>query len=192
MIRFSAPQGVNRLDTHALLWFRSFLQSPKAKESQGVVLFGEPNFGAGGDLRELQRMSPLEARRYVDLGREVLLGFHRWPVPTVAAIQHFALGGALELALSLTYRVATADSWFGHPGARAGLFPGFVGVHLAGRYLRLGALKRLLLTGERWTALQALRHGLVDELVDSPEDLLEAACRWIRRTSRPALLGWIP
>jgi len=191
VLRFSTPGGINRLDTGALQWLLRFLKTPEVRQARGLILVGEPNFGAGGDLAELHRMDPLEARRYVDLGRQVLMAFHRLPVPTVAAIQQFALGGALELALALTYRVATPDAWVGHPGARAGLFPGFVGVYLAGRYLRVGALKRLLFTGERWSARKALRWGLVDELVETPEALLEAACRWIHRTSGPryAFLG---
>ena len=137
-------------------------------------------------------MDPLQARQYVDLGRQVLLDLVKLSVPTVAAIQGFALGGALELALALTLRVATRDAWLGHPGARAGLFPGFVGVYLAGRYLRPGRLKRLLLTGERWSAEQALRFGLVDDLVDRPEDLVPRACEWIQRVQPEALLRLEP
>ncbi len=184
LLRFSTPGGINRLDTAALHWLRQFVRSSEVRRCPGLVFLGEPNFGAGGDLRELAAMDPLQARQYVDLGRQVLLDLVKLPVPTVAAIQGFALGGALELALALTLRVATRDAWLGHPGARAGLFPGFVGVYLAGRYLRLGRLKRLLLTGERWSAEQALRFGLVDDLVDRPEDLVHRACDWVQRVGR--------
>ncbi len=192
VLRFSTPGGINRLDTPALRWLLTFLNSQEVQRASGLVLYGIPNFGAGGDLRELAALAPLQARQYMDLGREVLLRLTELPIPTVAAIQQFALGGALELALAHTFRVATKEAWFGHPGARAGLFPGFVGVYLAGRYLRLGTLKRLLFTGERWSARQALQHGLVDDLVETPNDLVPRACDWIHRVRPGTLHALLP
>ncbi len=94
----------------------------------------------------------------------------------VAAVRGFCLGGGLDLALACHARVATYDSSFGHPGPSLGLMTGWGGTQRVPRRVGKAEALRMLLTGERIPATQALTLGLVDELVPSA-DLIEAAAR---------------
>lgn len=134
-------------------------------------------FAAGADLRELRVRQAAEAlhgpnaRLYERLSRAGL--------PTIAAVDGYALGGGAELALACDFRVATARAIFGQPEASLGVLAA------GGATWRLPALvgepiaRRMLLLGLRLNGAEALAAGLVDELVDTPADLLPAAHRLI-------------
>jgi enoyl-CoA hydratase/carnithine racemase len=144
---------------------------------QGVVIASNPrSFATGACLEEVASVEGVTARDFAQAGQLLFNRIASFPLPIVAAIRGYCLGGGLDLALACHARVATYDASFGHPGASLGLITGWGGIqrltHLIGR----AAATQLLLTAERLPASQALTLGLVDELVPSP-DLVEAAAR---------------
>jgi len=184
------PDGVNRLDVPTLRSLRTLFQSFKRDPNiHGVVLYGRDAFCAGGDLREIAKMNPLEAKRYIETGREALLEIAHFPKPTVAALHGYALGGGLELALATTFRIATPTTLLGHPAIQIGVFPGYVGFYFLGRTVKFGILKKLILLGPRIPAQEAFRFGIVQELVDRQEDLLSRAILRARMLRKPLIHG---
>lgn len=133
---------------------------------------GARHFCAGADRNELSRRLPEEA---LDLeARRVFEGLARWPWPTVAAIRGAALGGGLELALACDLRLATPEAVFGFPETALGLIPAAGGCLRAPRILGESLAREMVLFGRRLSAEEALRFGLVSEVLPE-EELLERA-----------------
>jgi 3-hydroxyacyl-CoA dehydrogenase/enoyl-CoA hydratase/3-hydroxybutyryl-CoA epimerase len=153
----------------------------------GVVLTSaKSTFFAGGDLRELVRARPGDAERVAETATGVKRQLRRLEtlgVPVVAALNGTALGGGLEIALACHHRIALNNSSarFGFPEVTLGLLPGAGGVARSVRLLGIAdALLNVLLQGQRLRPAKAAEIGIVDELVDSPEQLLAAAKEWIK------------
>jgi 3-hydroxyacyl-CoA dehydrogenase / enoyl-CoA hydratase / 3-hydroxybutyryl-CoA epimerase len=162
-------------------------------EIAGVILAsGKPTFFAGGNLQRLRSITAAERDLLADSGRHMKADLRRLEtlgVPVVAAINGAALGGGFELCLAAHYRVALdlPDMQIGLPEVTLGLLPGGGGIVRSVR--RLGvvdALGMLLLRGTRHPARVACELGLIDELVQRPEQLLDAAKRWITSLPRGA------
>ena len=143
-----------------------------------IVRSGKPSgFIAGADIREFTTLrSEAEAYELIHLGQHVLERLEALPCPSVAAIQGFALGGGLELALACHYRVCADDGKLslGFPEVMLGIHPGFGGTVRSVRNIGVRAAMPLILTGKPVRAAPALAMGLVDRLVP-PARLLEAA-----------------
>jgi enoyl-CoA hydratase/carnithine racemase len=118
----------------------------------------------------------LAARELAELGQRICHRIEAFPLPAVAAIRGYCLGGALDLALACHRRIATFDASFGHPGAAVGLVTGWGGTQRLPRLLGKAVALQMLLTAERIPATQALSMGLVDELTSS-RDLISAAAK---------------
>ena len=143
-----------------------------------IVISGKPSgFIAGADIKEFTGITNIEEGfRLIHAGQEILNRLEALPCPTVAAIQGFALGGGLELALACRYRVAVDDERLslGLPEVQLGIHPGFGGTVRAVRLLGVRAAMEMMLTGKPVRADKALRIGLVDKLAAAP-DLRTAA-----------------
>ncbi|CAM05532.1 3-hydroxyacyl-CoA dehydrogenase/enoyl-CoA hydratase/3-hydroxybutyryl-CoA epimerase [Saccharopolyspora erythraea NRRL 2338] len=153
----------------------------------GVVLTSaKSTFFAGGDLRDLIRARPENVQQITETSRAVKQQLRRLEtlgVPVVAALNGTALGGGLEIALGCHHRVALNDakSRFGFPEVTLGLLPGAGGVVRTVRLIGIAdALVHVLTQGQRLRPERAKELGLVDELVDTPEELLTAAKDWIK------------
>ena len=134
---------------------------------------GDRAFAAGGDIGELGRRT-LEEQRRVMANGSVFGAVRRIRKPVIAAINGVCLGGGLEVALSCDIRIAASHAKFGQPEVAIGLIPGGGGTQLLPRVVGLGAALRLVLTGESIGADEALRIGLVHEVV-AAESLAERA-----------------
>jgi enoyl-CoA hydratase/carnithine racemase len=121
-------------------------------------------------------LSGIRAREFAATGQALLDRIARFPVPVVAAVRGFCLGGGFDLALACHERVATFNASFGHPGASLGLMTGWGGTQRLPRLIGKSAALHVLLTGERIPATQALTLGLVHELASS-QDLVACAAR---------------
>ncbi|MQA78831.1 MAG: enoyl-CoA hydratase/isomerase family protein [Streptosporangiales bacterium] len=137
---------------------------------RAVVLYGgERTFAAGADIRELAAMGYEEMYGWNRAIQRAIGAFADLPVPVVAAVTGHALGGGMELALTADYRVAADDAVLGQPEVRLGIMPGSGGTQRLTRLVGPARAKQILMTGRRIPAAEALRLGLVDEVVPSAE-----------------------
>ncbi len=139
-----------------------------------VVASSAHSFATGAEIEEIADLRGYSARCFAERGQRLMNSIARFPIPVIAAIRGFCLGGGFDLALACHGRVATFDASFGHPGGALGLMTGWGGTQRLARRLGGPAALQILLTGERIPATQALTLGLADELVPS-QDLIGRA-----------------
>lgn len=153
-----------------------------SREIRAVVLTGagEKAFVAGADIAEMSQMSAAEAKSFSDAGHGLCALIEESPVPFIAAVNGFALGGGCELALACDFIYASEKARFGQPEVNLGLMPGFGGTQRLARRIGPGLARELIYSGEPIAADRALAIGLVNEVVTGG-DLLERA-RAVART----------
>lgn len=146
---------------------------PKAR---GVILTGagEKAFVAGADIHELADMDAVQASRFSESGQRTFRKLELMRKPSIAAINGFALGGGLELAMACTLRIASPAVKLGLPELKLGLIPGYGGTQRLPRLVGRGKALEMMLTGERIGAEEAYRIGLLNE-VTPQESLLTRA-----------------
>jgi enoyl-CoA hydratase len=152
---------------------------------------GEKAFVAGADIAELASLTPAESEQYALRGQRILRRIETASKPSIAAINGYALGGGLELALACTMRVASAKAKLGLPEVRLGTIPGFGGTQRLPRLVGRARALELMLAGEPAGAAEALRIGLVDRVVDETE-LMDTARSLAARllSGGPLAVGW--
>lgn len=159
-------------------------------EVRALVLTGAGRaFVAGADIAELQQLSdPFAGREAALIGQEVMNALAALPVPTVAAINGFALGGGLELALAADMRVASTGAKLGLPEVGLGLIPGYGGTQRLPRLIGKGRALELIFTGRHVGADEALQMGLVNRVA---EDALASALELAQLAAKnaPVSLG---
>jgi enoyl-CoA hydratase len=144
---------------------------------------GEKAFVAGADIAEMAELTPFEARALSRAGQDLMALIEGSPVPVLAMINGFALGGGLELALACHLRVASADARMGLPEVSLGLIPGFAGTQRLARIAGPAVAREWILTGDHFGAEEALRVGVVNRVVPAAE-LREATAKLARTIAR--------
>jgi enoyl-CoA hydratase/carnithine racemase len=158
-----------------------------ASEAAAVIVYGgEKVFAAGADISEMQDMSYQQMVDRAGVIQECFAAVARIPKPTVAAITGYALGAGCELALCCDFRVAAADARLGQPEILLGVIPGAGGTQRLPRLIGTARAKDLIFTGRMVEAEEALRLGLVDELVEPAEVYSAAVARARRFVGGPA------
>lgn len=143
---------------------------------RGVVLTGAGKaFVAGADIREMSAMDADSAEAYGRRMHDVTLRLESLPVPVVAAVNGFALGGGCELAMACDFIYASANASFGQPEVNLGLVPGFGGSVRLQQRVGVGQARELIFTGRRIPAEEALRIGLANAVFPDADALLAAA-----------------
>jgi 3-hydroxyacyl-CoA dehydrogenase/enoyl-CoA hydratase/3-hydroxybutyryl-CoA epimerase len=196
-----AGSGTNTLGSQPMRELDGLLREIEAAQPHALVISSgkEGGFVAGADITEFTGLTDLEeAYRLVRTGQQVFDRIEALPMPTVAAIHGFAMGGGLELALACDYRVAADDGKLilGLPEVMLGIHPGFGGTVRAPQLIGAAAALDLMLTGKSLRGDAALKAGLIDRLV--PREQLAAAAREIAQQApgrrRPPLaqraLSW--
>jgi enoyl-CoA hydratase len=178
VLAFAPGPGYPRLTTAVLAELGDLLNEVSLSGLfQGAVIAASPrSFATGASIEEVASVEGVAARDFALQGQSLFNRIASSPLPIVAAIRGYCLGGGLDLALACQARVATFDACFGQPGASLGLVTGWGGTQRLSRLIGKAAATQLLLTAERVPATQALTLGLIDELVPS-SDLVEAAAR---------------
>lgn len=178
VVTIDRPEVLNAIDEAVLEELWTTWDALDADPETRVIILtgaGEKAFVAGGDIGAMYRLSPMEAERFVYAGHRVLNRIERSRQVVIAAVNGYALGGGTELALACDIRVAAAHAVFGLPEVTIGLFPGWGGTQRLARLVGEGRAKELVLTGERISAEEAYRIGLVNRVVPGSE--LMDACR---------------
>ncbi|UOQ76169.1 enoyl-CoA hydratase-related protein [Hymenobacter sp. 5516J-16] len=146
-------------------------QAKSRKEVRAILLTGAGNkaFVAGADINEFKLLSPTESRAFAERGQRVLQLLEQMPVPVVAAINGFALGGGCELALACHIRIASENAQLGLPEVKLGIIPGYGGTQRLTQLVGRGQALELMLTGNPINATEALRIGLVNRVVPAEQ-----------------------
>ncbi|MFW6039899.1 MAG: enoyl-CoA hydratase-related protein [Gemmatimonadota bacterium] len=160
---------------------RAFREFAADDDVRGVIVTGagEKAFVAGADIGELAKMGPIDGVDVSRAGQDVFRFVERMRKPVIAAVNGYALGGGLELALACHIRLASENARFGLPEVTLGIIPGYGGTVRLPRIVGRGRALEMILTGEMIDADEALRIGLVNrvapqiELMGEAESLLE-------------------
>ena len=172
VITLNSPK-VNALSTALLGRLHEIAQELTTTPAGAVVITGGPRiFAAGADISEFS--GPEQARIIGGAFHSALNAVDALPCFTIAAISGFALGGGCELALACDYRIGSTKAVFGQPEILLGIIPGGGGTQRLPRLIGAGRAKEMMVTGRQVAAEEALRMGLVDEIVE-PDALMERA-----------------
>jgi enoyl-CoA hydratase len=172
-VTVNRPDALNAVDLEHAQELRERLEGLAAEEETRVVVLtgsGDKAFIAGADIKYMQRLGVLEARRWGELGHACGQLLETMPKPTIASINGYALGGGLELALACDLRLAASTAKVGQPEINLGILPGWGGSIRLARTTTLGYAKELIYTGRTVDAAEALERGLVNA-VHEPREL---------------------
>jgi enoyl-CoA hydratase len=175
LLTLNRPNVLNALDRATLEAIASHATAlARDTELRAVVLTGSGRaFAAGADIAAMRRMNAVEGEAFSRLGHAAMASLEALPVPVIAAVNGFALGGGCELALACDWIYASAKARFGQPEVNVGLLPGFGGTSRLVRRVGVAWAKELALAGEPIDAETAQRIGLANRVFE-PEQLLDA------------------
>lgn len=182
LITIDRPKVLNALNAQTVNELRQAFEAARDDDGVGCVILtgaGEKAFVAGADISELAKMTPITGKITSERGQRVFSAVERFPKPVIAAINGFALGGGCELALACHIRIASEHAQLGLPEVTLGIIPGYGGTQRMVRLLGKGKALELILTGDRVTAAEAERIGLVNRVVPA-DQLLETAEKMAR------------
>jgi len=176
VLTLDREKELNALDRALLEAIRDTARSLAAEKSlRAVVLTGAGRaFAAGADIQAMSQLTPIEAEAFSRLGHEATAALEELPVPTIAAVNGFALGGGCEVACACDWIYASTKARFGQPEVNLGLIPGFGGTSRLLRRVGIAWAKEIVLSGEMMSAEEAQRIGLVNRIFE-PGELLPAA-----------------
>ena len=177
IVTLDRPKVLNALNSETLEEIDAAFADLSTDFNIRVVLLsgaGGRAFAAGADIRELETLSGDEGRRFASRGQAVFRRIETLGKPVIACIQGFALGGGCELALACTLRLAADDARMGQPEVKLGVIPGYGGSQRLPRLVGRGEGYKLLLSGAIIGAQEALRIGLVDEVVPAADLMARA------------------
>ena len=173
-LTLSAPATLNALNSTILGEIEAFVDGLDPDTTRVLVITGEGKaFVAGADISEMARLSEAEGLAFGQRGARVFKKIEDLPFPVIAAVNGFALGGGCELALACDIRIASDKARFGQPEVGLGIIPGFSGTYRLPKLIGQGIAKELIYTGRMIGADEALRIGLVNQVV-APEELASA------------------
>ncbi len=172
VVTINRPKVLNALNKKTLLELEHAFSEIEGHTSiRAVVLTGggEKSFVAGADIHEMKSFSPIEAERFSKLGHRVFDAIGCLRVPVIAAVNGYALGGGLELALACDFMYASENASFGLVETKLGLVPGFGGVARLARRVGNAMAREMIFSAVHLNANEALRIGLVNRVVPDSE-----------------------
>ncbi|MDY0220099.1 MAG: enoyl-CoA hydratase-related protein [Desulfobacterium sp.] len=178
-LTFNRPKALNALNHELILEMGAVLDL--VEKDQGIRALvltgaGDKAFVAGADISEITKLDPLGARRFARLGHRTFARIEALPIPVIAAVNGFALGGGTEVALACDFIYASEKAVFGLPEITLGIIPGFGGTQRLARVVGPNRAKELIFTGKTFPAADALTYGLVNQ-VCTPESLMETVMK---------------
>jgi enoyl-CoA hydratase len=181
-VTINRPEKLNALNRKVIEELGDcFRQIARAGGVKAAVVTGagEKAFVAGADISELAAQTPVEGQETSARGQSLLNFIENLGKPVIAAINGYALGGGCELAMACTLRIASDNARLGQPEVKLGIIPGYAGTQRLPRLVGKGKALEIILTGEPVTAEEALRIGLVNQVV--PRQGLMAAAESLAR-----------
>lgn len=195
LITINRPDKLNALSSALILELRdAFDRLAQEASIRAAILTGagEKAFVAGADIKELALLSAIEAREFALRGQQAFRLLETLAKPTVAAVNGYALGGGLELAMACTVRFASENAKLGQPEVKLGIIPGYGGTQRLPRLVGRGRALEMLLSGDPVAAAEAHRIGLVNAVVPQAE-LLGYSRSWLHKVlaNGPLALGLV-
>ncbi|MBW1720875.1 MAG: enoyl-CoA hydratase/isomerase family protein [Deltaproteobacteria bacterium] len=175
VLKFNRPKALNAINPDVLRETNEALSEvEKNKDIKVLVLTGEgdKSFVAGADIAYMVNLSPLGALQFSQEGHALLARLENLPIPVIACVNGFALGGGTEIAMACDFIYASENAKFGQPEINLGIMPGFGGTQRLARLVGKGRAKELCMTGAMISAREAWEMGLVNK-VFPPDKLWE-------------------
>ncbi len=187
VLTIDRPKALNALNPEVLADLKAAFEAIDQNAVRCVVLTGEgdKSFVAGADIGSMSTMTKAEGEAFGKLGNDIFLMIENFPLPVIAAVNGFALGGGCELAMSCDIRICSDNAMFGQPEVGLGITPGFGGTQRLPRLVGMGMAKQLLYTARNIDAAEALRIGLVNAVIPQAE-LLDAALKMAGQIAKNA------
>jgi len=175
VIKFNRPKALNAINPDVLEEVGKALDNIEENKSVRVVVLtgeGEKAFVAGADIAHMVKLDPLKARSFSRQGQELLFRLEKLPLPVIACVNGFALGGGTEIAMACDFIYASETARFGQPEINLGIIPGFGGTQRLSRLVGKAMAKEVCMSGGMISASEAKEIGLVNK-VFPPEALWE-------------------
>ena len=167
LITFNRPKALNALSADLLQELSDALDEIAKNEDIRILILtgaGEKSFVAGADITELAKFNALQGKNFAEKGQSIINKLQELPIPVIAAVNGFALGGGTEIALTCDFIYASENAMFGQPEINLGLIPGFGGTQRLPRLIGKNMAKEMILTGKMIPVDEAKMMGLVNKV----------------------------
>jgi enoyl-CoA hydratase len=173
VLRLASSDGTNKLGMNCIRALHGAIQDLAAEAESGqikglIVTGNDKFFSAGADLNEISVLTSAQAFEFSRQGQALMQAIDHFPVPVIAAIHGYCMGGGMDLALACDCRIAAPNAVFGHRGASLGVITGWGGTQRLPRLIGKARALQMFLLAEMLRADEALRLGLVDAIADDP------------------------
>ena len=187
VITTNRPKALNALNSAVLDDLEAVLDAVDLEAVRALVLTGagEKSFVAGADIGEMSTLTKAEGEAFGKKGNDVFRKIETFPIPVIAAVNGFALGGGNEIAMSCDIRLCSDNALFGQPEVGLGITPGFGGTQRLARLVSPGMAKQIIFSNSNIKADEAYRIGLVNAVYPQ-EELLPAAKKMAARIAKQA------
>ena len=187
VITINRPKALSALNSAVLDDLEAVLDAVDLEAVRALVLTGagEKSFVAGADIGEMSTLTKAEGEAFGKKGNDVFRKIETFPIPVIAAVNGFALGGGNEIAMSCDIRLCSDNALFGQPEVGLGITPGFGGTQRLARLVSPGMAKQIIFSNSNIKADEAYRIGLVNAVYPQ-EELLPAAKKMAARIAKQA------
>ncbi|MBO4752906.1 MAG: enoyl-CoA hydratase/isomerase family protein [Bacteroidales bacterium] len=174
-LTLSAPKSLNALNSALLNELGHFLDNIDPSIRVLIVTGdGDKSFVAGADISEMSTLNEQEGYEFGKRGADVFRKIEKLPIPVIAAVNGYALGGGCEIAMACDIRICSANARFGQPEVGLGIIPGFSGTYRLAKLVGMGMAKQMIYSGKPIKSDEALRIGLVNAVYEQAELMTQA------------------
>lgn len=176
VVTIDRPKALNALNAQVLEELEKTFDAIDLEKTRVVVLTGagEKSFVAGADIAEMSTLSKAEGEAFGKKGNQVFRKIESFPIPVIAAVNGFCLGGGCEISMSCDIRICSENALFGQPEVGLGITPGFGGTQRLARLIGQGKAKEIIYTCKNVKAPEALNIGLVNAVYPLADLMTEA------------------
>ena len=187
VITINRPKALNALNSEVLNELEATLDTIDINTTRALIITGagEKSFVAGADIAEMSKLTKIEGESFGEKGNRVFRRIETFPIPVIAAVNGFALGGGCEISMSCDIRICSENALFGQPEVGLGITPGFGGTQRLARLIPVGKAKEMIYAAANIKADEAYRIGLVNA-VYPVEELMPAAKKLAGKIARNA------
>ena len=187
IVTINRPKALNALNSEVLKEIEAAFDAIDLDATRAVILTGagEKSFVAGADIGEMSTLTKEEGEAFGKTGNDVFRKIETFPIPVIAAVNGFALGGGCEISMSCDIRLCSDDAVFGQPEVGLGITPGFGGTQRLARLVGAGKAKEMIYTAFNIKADEAYRIGLVNAVYPQAE-LMDAAKKMAAKIAKNA------